>query len=706
MAQLLSPFIAALRAETDSLSEKFIASASEILIIANKSVIETWLPIFTDVTTGLADWMEDSGKHCLETPDIFRGKREEEYTDVLSVEIVRKAMDARVRFESFARMLKVMRMKYVDFMGTLAPEIEQLLVVRCIHTFCDTLEIAAFAKWHKNEKEHHKRRLYKARKTVLQEKKRYLTIFQRISEPAFVVDSNLCLVEANISLENFFGIPTEDLRGRKCCEILAKNGCRSCVIKEAFHKQTSFSSSEEILTVNNDKKTVILSGTFLGEIAENMSGSIVIIQDLTEKKRVEQALQESEEKYRTLVENVPDVTWRVDQTGSLIFISPNIKKLTGYSPEEFSSWGPRGRAERIHPSDVARVKKEFNQLFFSSKKFDIKYRFRKKDGSWIWLHDRAGVIYLRDGVWMADGVVSDVTELMRIQEELEEYRDWLEDMVDERTHELKLSNAQLRREIAERQLAEQGLMDLAINLKRSNTELEQFAHVASHDLKEPLMLIVAFSERLRNRYGAAIGERGREYLSRILKAASKMQQLVDGLLQLSRVTTAARSFETIDLNELLDEVILDLEETINMVQGQINIASLHTLNGDKLQMRQLLHNIIKNSLKYHKKMECPHVQIKSRLLSGGVCEITVTDNGIGFEDRYVERIFQPFERLDNAAEYEGTGIGLATCKKIVMRHGGEITAKSSPGQGATFIIRLPLSQRIVSRDEIDMSDQK
>jgi len=137
-------------------------------------------------------------------------------------------------------------------------------------------------------------------------------------------------------------------------------------------------------------------------------------------------------------------------------------------------------------------------------------------------------------------------------------------------------------------------------------------------------------------------------------------------------------------------VLDDLEEFIAQVQGEVRVGPLHALNGDRIQVRQLFQNIISNALKYRKEKQAPHIQVKSHITQNGFCEITVEDNGIGFDERDLERMFQPFERLHTSVELEGTGIGLTTCQRIVLRHGGEITARSEPGKGSVFIIRLPL----------------
>ncbi len=238
------------------------------------------------------------------------------------------------------------------------------------------------------------------------------------------------------------------------------------------------------------------------------------------------------------------------------------------------------------------------------------------------------------------------------------------------------------------------------SLQRSNRELEQFASVASHDLQEPLRKIQAFGDRLDTKYSSELGERGRDYLSRMLASATRMRTLIDALLTFSRVTTKAQPFVAVDLRATAEEVLSDLEERIERSAGQVEIGPLPTLEADPLQMRQLLQNLIGNALKFGRPDRPPIVKVEGRRLNHleekvetiPQWEITVEDNGIGFEEIYLDRIFELFQRLHGRQQYEGTGMGLAICRKIVERHGGRITARSAPESGATFVVTLPERQ--------------
>ena len=262
-------------------------------------------------------------------------------------------------------------------------------------------------------------------------------------------------------------------------------------------------------------------------------------------------------------------------------------------------------------------------------------------------------------------------------------------------------------DISERKMAERKLLQYAEKLKESNTELEEFAYVASHDLQEPLRKVLGFGERLKMKYGDQLGDVGRDYLERMENASIRMQSLIRELLTYSRVKTQARPFEPIDLNEIVAGVISDLETRIEETGTSIQIGSLPTIEADPLQMRQLLQNIIGNAMKFVDVEKNPQIDITARIFEndpradgGRMCEILIRDNGIGFDTKYADRIFGVFQRLHGRGEYEGSGVGLAICKKIVKRHSGDIIAESTLGDGAVFKIQLPVHQKKQIDEEI------
>jgi PAS domain S-box-containing protein len=239
--------------------------------------------------------------------------------------------------------------------------------------------------------------------------------------------------------------------------------------------------------------------------------------------------------------------------------------------------------------------------------------------------------------------------------------------------------------------AEIALQANATKLEQSNRDLQEFAYIASHDLQEPLRKVLAFSDLIISEYGDAVDETGRDYMKRMDSACQRMMTLITDLLSFARVETRARPFIEVDLKTVAQEAISDLENQIKSTQGRIEIGNLPMIEADPTQMHQLLQNLINNALKFRHEGCSPLVKVSAEI-NGDTCQISVADNGIGFNTQYLDRIFKPFERLHSREEYEGSGMGLAICRRIVERHGGRITATSNPGKGSTFIVTLPIHQ--------------
>ncbi len=226
-------------------------------------------------------------------------------------------------------------------------------------------------------------------------------------------------------------------------------------------------------------------------------------------------------------------------------------------------------------------------------------------------------------------------------------------------------------------------------LKRSNKELKRFASIVAHDIQEPLRTIEAFAERLEKMTEGRLGEKEVDYLSRIRSAARRMSQFTDDLLLYSKITTKERNTELVNLNEILREVRQDLESAIQEGGVHIEVSPLPSIRADPMQMRQLFLNLLSNAVKFTQKVPKPRVIVRSRVADGGTFEVSVSDNGIGFDPAYAERIFEPFERLHDREDYPGNGMGLAVCRRIVEKHNGTITAEGEAGEGATFRVVLP-----------------
>ena len=408
-----------------------------------------------------------------------------------------------------------------------------------------------------------------------------------------------------------------------------------------------------------------------------MAGSI---RDITERKQAEEVLRVSEERFRTLSTASPVGLFQNDAQGACTYTNTRWQEIFGLSLEDSlgDTW-----TKAIVEEDRAELLAAWKHSVQVQGKFMQDYRILRADGQERWIHAQAAMRYADSGVLIgAVGTAEDITERKQAEEEILRY-----------TQEVEEARARVeaQAEILTKQTKE---------LARSNTELEQFAYISSHDLQEPLRKIQAFGDRLKTKYAAALDERGLDYLERMRSSAQRMQTLIQDLLTYSRVTSKASSFVSVDLTALAQEVVADLEVRIEDTRGRVEVGDLPTLAADPTQLRQLLQNLIGNALKFHRPEVPPEVTVQLRPALAGTpanadpptsYQITVQDNGIGFEEEYNEQIFAPFQRLHGRGEYEGTGIGLAVCRKIVRRHGGDITVSSAPGQGSTFTFTLPVS---------------
>lgn len=258
------------------------------------------------------------------------------------------------------------------------------------------------------------------------------------------------------------------------------------------------------------------------------------------------------------------------------------------------------------------------------------------------------------------------------------------------------------RDITERKEATQAMAATNAELEQRNQTLREFAYIASHDLQEPLRKISAFADLMREDYSEAVDDTGKYYLERMQDAADRMSTLINDLLAYSRVTTQTEPYEPVDLNEVLDDVCSDLEFRIREVDGHIEADPLPTIEADPTQIRQLLQNLVGNGLKFHRDGVPPEITITATIERDDVpedvpeppplCRLVVEDNGIGIDEKYLDRIFIPFKRLYGRSQYEGTGMGLAICQRIAQRHGGSIAVTSTPGQGTRFTVSLPVTQ--------------
>ena len=257
---------------------------------------------------------------------------------------------------------------------------------------------------------------------------------------------------------------------------------------------------------------------------------------------------------------------------------------------------------------------------------------------------------------------------------------------------LAVTNEQLQQEIRERKQAQIELTAYADELEYSNRELSNFAYIASHDLREPLRKIQIFGNRLEEKYNDVLDRRGLDYLARMQRSSARMQTFIEDLLTYSRLSKNTDGLQETNLNYILQNILEDIKQQIQECAADITYNELPTLEANPTQMNQLFQNLLSNAIKFQQQDSNPIIHITSQPLNNQAVQIEVTDNGIGFEPEYAERIFGMFQRLHGRSKYDGTGIGLAICRKIVERHQGSITASGEKGKGAIFNITLPITQ--------------
>jgi light-regulated signal transduction histidine kinase (bacteriophytochrome) len=282
---------------------------------------------------------------------------------------------------------------------------------------------------------------------------------------------------------------------------------------------------------------------------------------------------------------------------------------------------------------------------------------------------------------------NDITERKRAEESLRRAHGELEQRVQERTRALKTSNELLEMEIAERKRAESILAQQSAELARSNSELEQFAYIASHDLQEPLRMVASYVQLLERNYKNLFDAKGEEYIAYAVDGAKRMQMLINDLLAYSRVGTQGNEFALTDCAGVVGLTIKNLQKAIQESGATITCDPLPTVLADKMQLLQLFQNLLANAIKFRAEQP-PEIRITAKH-TDSFWQFAVKDNGIGIEPRHFQRIFLIFQRLHNRRQYPGTGMGLAICKKIVDRHGGTIWPVSEPGLGTTFFFTLP-----------------
>ena len=325
----------------------------------------------------------------------------------------------------------------------------------------------------------------------------------------------------------------------------------------------------------------------------------------------------------------------------------------------------------------------------------MKQHWKRKAGVSVTESDEASTIPLAELEATNRQLKQDLLRQQAVVDQLEHVVRELET----RNLEISASRDQALAELHEWRQTESVLRQKTEELARSNQDLEQFASLAAHDLQEPLHSIQVFVDLLQVKHGSSLNEQGHRYLDRVTKAASRMQQLIEGLLRYSRIDVHDSTKAVLSLGQLVQEILSDLEAHIYESKAEISVGDLPTIHGDAVHIRQLFQNLIANALKFHKQGVPPVLHITGMMIQDrrhagpgkprNLCQIEFQDQGIGIPAEYLDKIFGMFKRLHRKDEYEGTGIGLAVCQRITDQCGGTISVRSTMGEGSTFTVTLP-----------------
>ncbi|GAB3166957.1 PAS domain-containing sensor histidine kinase [Telluribacter humicola] len=471
------------------------------------------------------------------------------------------------------------------------------------------------------------------------------------------------LVGKHVTVQNAYSPEENQQKVAYVIEHIQKNGYWNGEWHNRRKDGTDFYTYSHITSIQNGGKTML----------------VCVQRDITEEKRRKEAIDYQNLLFRTMTDNATATLFMMDKTGHCTFMNVGGEKMFGYTQEEIRQkplhylihhHRPDGSFYPMHECPIDRALPE---------NFDVRAHrdlFFRKNGTSLPVTCAASPIFDEHGVPISTVIeVRDITLEIEAEQALRRSAEELEQLVQKRTEELRVVNEQLK----------------------------QFAYAASHDLQEPLRKISFFIDMLQNNLGDSLDERNSQIIDRVQATTGRMRALIHNLLDYSNATLGTTAFEEVNINQLVEGVVSDMEATIIEKNALLDIQKLPVMKGDERQLRQLFHNLISNALKYSKPGVSPKVSVSCNTIPGKETGlpvsaeemqkkfyfITVSDNGIGFEQKDADKIFNVFTRLHSKMEYKGTGVGLSIVRKVVDNHRGYITAEGHPDQGATFKVYLP-----------------
>ncbi|MGZ7209288.1 MAG: PAS domain-containing sensor histidine kinase [Methanobacterium sp.] len=509
-------------------------------------------------------------------------------------------------------------------------------------------------------------------------------MFISIADGVVVYDKSANIVKINEVARNILGYGDEELKKplkERAVSVLHPNGDHFKFDDLPVNRALKGEIIRNVeMIINNDSDDHIWVNASAAPIRNKNSeieGAVSTFTDINERKKAEEKLIENKNKLETVIESMNDAVFISDTEGNFINFNEAFatyhkfknkeeayKALHEY-PDYVDVCFPDGT---FAPLDMWAVPRALRGEIVSNAEYILR---RKDTGEKWWGSYSFGPIRDNEGKIIGSVVVGrDITKIKKAEKELRDAHDTLEEQVKERTSELS-----------------EAIMDL----ERSNTELQQFAYAASHDLQEPLRTIASFTQLLERRYKGKLDSDADEFMDYIVDAARRMQNQIKGLLRYSRVTSGGEEFRLINTKEIVKETIDDFKLSIKENEAVITCDNLPDVCADERLLTQVFQNLIGNAIKYRKPEESPLIHISARKdEEKSEYVFSVSDNGIGIDSQYFDRIFMIFQRLHTREKYEGTGIGLAIVKKIIDRHGGHIWVESESGKGSTFYFTIPI----------------